>query len=58
MPTRDYENYRDLISNWPGSQSALQNVYDEIYRKYDDGAEMLYRLDKYNRRFSRMDLHQ
>lgn len=56
MPSRDYDDYRELISNWRGDKSGLQRVYDEIFYKYDDGREMLRRLDSYQHSWT-MDLH-
>lgn len=56
MSSRDYDNYKDLISNWRGDKNGLQRVYDEIFHRYDDGREMLQRLDTYQRNWT-MDLH-
>lgn len=56
MSTREYENYRELISNWRGSKEGLQRIYDEIYYRYDDGREMIRRLDCYQRQYT-MNLH-
>ena len=56
MPSRYYDDYRELISNWRGDKNGLQRVYDEIFYKYDDGREMLRRLDSYQHSWT-MDLH-
>jgi len=56
MPNDEYYKMREIISEWRGTQESLQKLYDEIYYKYDDGAEMLRRLDSYQRQYS-MNLH-
>ena len=57
MPDSEYNNYMKMIQNWSSSKEALQKLYDEIYYKYDDSKEMLYRLDKYQTKWT-MNTHQ
>jgi len=45
-----------MIRSWSGSKEALQRLYDEIYYKYDDGREMIRRLDQYQSKWT-MNLH-
>lgn len=58
MPNDVYYTVREQVSNWKGTQEALQKLYDDIYCKYDDGREILERLESmYQRRFSGMNTH-
>lgn len=56
MSTNDYYKYREIIRDWHYDKEGLQRLYDEIFYKYEDGAEMLRDLDKYNSHWT-MDLH-
>lgn len=56
MPDNEYNSMMRLIKEWTGTKEQLQKMYDEIYYKYDDGAEMLRRLDKYQSKWT-MNLH-
>lgn len=56
MPDREYNSLKQLISNWNGTKEELQMIYDRIAWTYDDGPEMLRRLDKCQSRWS-MNLH-
>ena len=56
MPSGEYNRVYRLIRDWFGSKEALQALYDEIFRKYDDGREMIRRLDSYQSKWT-MNLH-
>lgn len=56
MPDSEYNSLKQLISNWNGTKEELQMIYDKIAWTYDDGPEMLRRLDKCQSRWS-MNLH-
>ena len=56
MPDREYNEVMKLIRSWSGTKEALQRLYDEIYYKYDDGREMIRRLDSYQSKWT-MNLH-
>lgn len=57
MPASEYNDFYKIVRDWSGSQDALQRLYDEVYYKYDDGAEILRRVDSmYQRRWT-MNLH-
>ena len=57
MPASEYNDFYKVVRDWSGSKEALQKLYDEVYYKYDDGAEILRRVDSmYQRRWT-MDLH-
>ena len=56
MPDSEYNVLIKVISNWQGTKEDLQAVYDKIAWTYEDGPEMLRRLDKYQRKWGR-NLH-
>lgn len=56
MPDSEYNSLKQLISNWNGTKEELQMIYDRIAWTYDDGPEMLRRLDKCQSGWS-MNLH-
>ncbi len=56
MPSDEYNKMIKVISNWSGDKDGLQRLYNDIYYKYEDGREMLRRLDVYQRKWT-MDLH-
>lgn len=56
MPDSEYNSLKQLISNWNGTKEELQMVYDKVAWTYDDGPEMLRRLDAYQSKWS-MNLH-
>lgn len=56
MPGSEYNSLKQFISNWNGTKEELQMVYDRVARTYDDGPEMLRRLDKYQSKWN-MNLH-
>lgn len=57
MPAREYNEFYRVVRNWSGSKEGLQKLYDDVYYKYDDGAEILRRVDSmYQRRWT-MNLH-
>ncbi len=56
MPSNEYNSLIRLISEWSGTKEELQRIYDNIAFKYDDGPEMLYWLDKHQRKWT-MYLH-
>ena len=56
MPDSEYNSLKQLISNWNGTKEELQMIYDRSAWTYDDGPEMLRRLDKCQSRWS-MNLH-
>ena len=56
MPNSEYNSLKQLISNWNGTKEELQMVYDKVAWTYDDGPEMLRRLDAYQSKWS-MNLH-
>ncbi len=57
MPDSEYNRVYKVVRDWTGSKEGLQKLYDEIYYEYDDGADMLYRIDKYQTKWT-MNLHQ
>lgn len=57
MPDREYNEVLRRIKDWRGTKEELQALYDRIYDSYDDGKEMLYRLDKYQSKWT-MNLYQ
>lgn len=57
MPDSEYNNYLHIIRDYTGSKEALQAMYDEICMKYDDGKDLLYRLDQYQSKYV-MNLHR
>ena len=52
MPDSEYNVLIKVISNWQGTKEDLQAVYDKIAWTYEDGPEMLRRLDKYQRKWA------
>ena len=56
MPDKEYNEIMYRIRSWNGSKEALQRLYDDIYYKYDDGREMIRRLDQYQSKWT-MNLH-
>ena len=56
MPDSEYNSLKRLISDWKGTKEELQMIYDKVAWTYDDGPEMLRRLDKNQSKWS-MDLH-
>ena len=58
MPSSEYNSVSKQIENGYYSKDGLQNLYDMIVAKYDDGREIVRRLDSlHNRKYSGMDLH-
>jgi len=58
MPSSEYNEFWRIVRDWSGSREELQRLYDEIARKYDDGPELLRRVDSLHQtRFSDMNLH-
>lgn len=58
MPSSEYNDFYRVVADWSGSKEALQRLYDEIARKYDDGHEILERVESlHQRRFSGMNTH-
>ena len=56
MPDKEYNEILHRIKNWCGTKEALQAEYDRIFYSYDDGRDMIRRLDCYQRKWS-MNLH-
>lgn len=56
MPDSEYNSLMQLISAWRGTKEELQQLYDKLMWSYDDGSEMIRRLDKYQNKWS-MNLH-
>ena len=56
MPDAEYNRVMRMIKDWNLSKEALQKLYDEIYYSYDDGSDMLRRLDTYQSKWT-MNLH-
>ena len=56
MPSSKYNEFYKIVRDWEGSKEGLQRLYDEVYYEYDDGREMLRRVDPYQSKY-RMDLH-
>lgn len=56
MPSSEYNRLIDVVRNWSGTKEGLQKLYDEIYYSYDDGRDMIRRLDSYQSKWT-MDLH-
>jgi len=49
MPDKEYNELLQKIKNWKGTKEELQAEYDRIYASYDDGRDMIRRLDCYQR---------
>ena len=56
MPDKEYNEILHRIKNWCGTKEALQAEYDRIFYSYDDGRDIIRRLDCYQRKWS-MNLH-
>ena len=56
MPSSEYNELIKRIRDWNGSKEGLQRLYDDIYYKYDDGKEIIRRLDSYQSKWT-MNLH-
>lgn len=56
IPDRKYNELLKLIKNWNGTKEELQALYDSICITYDDGREIIRRLDCYQRKWT-MNLH-
>ena len=56
MPDSEYNSLKRLISDWKGTKEEHQMICDKVAWIYDDGPEMLRRLDKNQSKWS-MDLH-
>ena len=56
MPASEYNEICKMVRNWTGTKEQLQALYDSIYARYDDGSEMLRRIDKYQSEWT-MNLH-
>ena len=56
MPSSEYNELYKRVRDWSGSKEGLQRLYDDIYYKYDDGKEIIRRLDSYQSKWT-MDLH-
>ena len=56
MPSREYSEVCERVRDWKGTKEQLQRLYDEIFEKYDDGREMLRRIDTYQHQWT-MNLH-
>ncbi len=59
MSQSEYDNYRKQVEYIArnGSQEELQRLYDEIWRKYDDGSWCCKMLDDYQTNWT-MNTHQ
>ena len=58
MPSDEYNKAAKQMDDGYFSKEGLQNLYDSIVARYDDGREIVRRLDSmHNRRYSGMDLH-
>ncbi len=59
MSQSEYNNYREEVERIArkGTREELQRLYDEIYRKYDDGAWCCKMLDDYQTNWT-MNTHQ
>ena len=56
MPSSEYNDLYRRVRDWNGTKESLQRLYDDIYYKYDDGREIIRRLDSYQSKWT-MDLH-
>ena len=56
MPDREHEVLKKVVYDWKGTKEDLQAVYDKIAWTYEDGPDILRRLDKLQSKW-RMDLH-
>lgn len=60
MSNSEYNDYKRLIQDrfqyGSGTKEELQRLYDMIIGRYDDGAECLKMLDKYQTKWT-MNLH-
>ena len=57
MPASVYNDFYKVVRDWSGNKEALQRLYDEVYYKYDDGAEILRRVVSMYQRKWTMDIH-
>ena len=58
MPASEYNKIYRQIEDGLFSRDALQRLYDMIVATYDDGREIVRRLDSmHNHKYSGMDLH-
>lgn len=56
MPDKEYNEALKMVKNWAGTKEELQSFYDNIYNKYEDGRDIIRRLDQYQRKWT-MNLH-
>lgn len=57
MPAKEYNEFYRIVRDWNGTKEDLQALYDSVYDSYDDGAEILRRVDSFYQRRWTMDLH-
>ena len=58
MPASEYNTVYRQIEDGYFSNEGLQRLYDMIVAKYDDGREIVRRLDSlHNHKYSGMNLH-
>jgi hypothetical protein len=58
MPDSEYNEICRKVDAGFYSRDALQALYDRIVSAYDDGREIVRRIDSlHNRKYSGMDLH-
>ncbi len=58
MPASEYNKIYRQIEDGYFSREELQRLYDMIVAKYDDGCEIVRRLDSlHNHKYSGMNLH-
>ena len=58
MPASEYNSIYRQIDDGIFSKEELQRLYDRIVATYDDGREIVRRLDSmHNRKYTGMNLH-
>ncbi len=58
MPASEYNTFYRVVRDWSGTKEDLQRLYDEVFRAYEDGHEILERVESmYQHRFSGMNTH-
>ncbi len=56
MPGSVYNEMYRRVRDWTGTKEELQELYDYIYATYDDGSDILRRIDTYQTKWI-MNLH-
>ena len=58
MTASEYNDFYRVVRDWSGSKVDLQRLYDKVAEKYDDGHEILERVESlHQHRFCDMNTH-